>query len=61
MFTSPPWADELCLPRIVIGGMGTGKTKGYGANFTAEAVRNGLSAVTIDVAKDVGGLCRDWM
>lgn len=43
--------DELCLPRIVIGSMGSGKTKGYGANFMVEAVNNGFGAVSIDPAK----------
>lgn len=43
--------DELCLPHIVIGGMGTGKTKGFGANLAVEAVRNGMGAVIIDPAK----------
>lgn len=44
--------DELCLPRIAIGAMGTGKTRGFGANLAVEAVRNGFTAITIDVAKD---------
>jgi hypothetical protein len=44
--------DELCLPRVVIGGMGTGKTKGFGGNFGAQALRRGWSVVTIDAAKD---------
>lgn len=43
--------DELCLPRIVIGGMGQGKTKGYGSNFLVQAVQNGFGAVAIDPAK----------
>lgn len=43
--------DELCLPRVVIGGMGSGKTKGYGANLMVEAVRNGFGAIAIDPAK----------
>lgn len=43
--------DELCLPHVVIGGMGTGKTKGFGANLAVEAVRNGFEAVIIDPAK----------
>jgi len=43
--------DELCLPRVVIGGMGSGKTKGYGANLAVEAVRNGYGALVIDPAK----------
>ncbi|MCX7570426.1 hypothetical protein OS242_10670 [Tumebacillus sp. DT12] len=44
--------DELCLPRAVIGGMGTGKTKGFGGNFGAHALANGFSVISIDVAKD---------
>jgi hypothetical protein len=43
--------DVLCLPRVVIGGMGTGKTKGYGANWVVQAVRNGFGAIAIDPAK----------
>jgi hypothetical protein len=43
--------DELCLPRIVIGGMGSGKTKGYGANLMYQAVLNGFGALCIDPAK----------
>ncbi|GIM44533.1 hypothetical protein DNHGIG_00820 [Collibacillus ludicampi] len=44
--------DELCLPRIVIGGMGTGKTRGFGGNFGAQAIAHGFSVISIDVAKD---------
>lgn len=43
--------DELCLPHVVIGGMGTGKTMGFGANLAVEAVRNNMGAVVIDPAK----------
>lgn len=43
--------DELCLPRVVIGGMGSGKTRGYGANLVVEAVREGFGALVIDPAK----------
>ncbi|MEH7254352.1 ATP-binding protein [Neobacillus niacini] len=43
--------DILCLPRVVIGGMGSGKTRGYAANFMVEAVRNGFGALAIDPAK----------
>lgn len=43
--------DELCLPRVVIGGMGSGKTRGYGANLMVEAVTNGFGALSIDPAK----------
>lgn len=43
--------DILCLPRVVVGGMGSGKTRGFAANFAVEAVRNGFGAVAIDPAK----------
>jgi hypothetical protein len=43
--------DILCLPRVVIGGMGSGKTKGYASNFMVECVRNGFGALAIDPAK----------
>jgi hypothetical protein len=43
--------DVLCLPRVVIGGMGSGKTKGYAANFMVESVRNGYGCLAIDPAK----------
>jgi len=43
--------DELCLPRIVIGGMGCGKTRGFGGNLIVEAVRHGFTAIAIDPAK----------
>lgn len=43
--------DELCLPRVVIGGMGSGKTRGFGANWMVEAVRNGFGALAVDPAK----------
>jgi hypothetical protein len=43
--------DILCLPRVVIGGMGSGKTRGYAANFMVEAVNNGFGALAIDPAK----------
>lgn len=43
--------DELCLPYSVIGGMGQGKTAGYGANRIVEAIKNGFGALFIDPAK----------
>lgn len=43
--------DELCLPHVVIGGMGSGKTRGFAANLAAEAVTAGFGAVVIDPAK----------
>ncbi|MUK89172.1 ATP-binding protein [Ornithinibacillus sp. L9] len=43
--------DELCLPRAVIGGMGSGKTKGFGANWIVESINNGFGALAIDPAK----------
>jgi hypothetical protein len=48
--------DELCLPRVVIGGMGSGKTKGYGANWMYQAVLNGYGALCLDPAKGEIGL-----
>lgn len=55
--------DELCLPHIVIGMMGCGKTQGYGANFAVECIKQGFTCFTIDVAKDemseqIGGWCK---
>lgn len=44
--------DELCLPRVIIGRMGTGKTTGFGGNWGAYALANGFSVFTIDAAKD---------
>lgn len=43
--------DELCLPHIVIGAMGSGKTKGFGANWMVQSVLNGYGALAIDPAK----------
>lgn len=43
--------DELCLPRVVIGGMGSGKTKGFGSNWIVSAVNQGFGALAIDPAK----------
>lgn len=43
--------DILCLPRVYIGGMGSGKTRGAAANLVVEAVRNGFGALAIDPAK----------
>ncbi|MRG87024.1 type IV secretory system conjugative DNA transfer family protein [Salinibacillus xinjiangensis] len=43
--------DELCLPRIVIGGMGSGKTRGFGANWIVQSVQKGYGALAIDPAK----------
>jgi hypothetical protein len=40
--------DELCLPRIVIGQMGQGKTAGFGANLLIQAVKNGFGGLAID-------------
>lgn len=42
--------DETCLPRVIIGPMGCGKTRGYGANLAVEAVLAGYYAVIIDPA-----------
>lgn len=46
--------DELCLPHIVIGGMGTGKTS-FGANLAIQAIRNNMGAIIIDPAKGEAG------
>jgi len=43
--------DEFCLPSIIIGGMGCGKTQGQGANLAVEAALAGMGCVTIDPAK----------
>jgi hypothetical protein len=43
--------DELCLPLVAVGGMGSGKTTGLGANTVTEFVRNGFGALAIDPAK----------
>lgn len=44
--------DELCLPRVVIGQMGSGKTRGFGGNFGVGALAEGFTVFTIDAAKD---------
>jgi hypothetical protein len=41
--------DELCLTRVVIGGMGTGKTM-FGAGFATDALRAGYSIFAIEAA-----------
>lgn len=43
--------DQLCLPRIFIGGMGSGKTKGALSNILVEAALNNFGAIAIDPAK----------
>lgn len=40
----------LCLPHVGLGGMGTGKTNGLGANMALGFLRAGFSAVCIDVS-----------
>lgn len=48
--------DELCLPHVCIGGMGSGKTT-LAANFAIEAVKNGFGALAIDPAKgEIGNM-----
>lgn len=42
--------DILCLPRVIIGGMGAGKSSMV-ANLAVEAVLNGFGAIVIDPAK----------
>lgn len=43
--------DELCLARTVIGGQGTGKTRGFAANLAARVVEKGFVSISIDAAK----------
>lgn len=43
--------DQLCLPSCIIGGMGSGKTKGFACTRAYEFVRHGYSAIMIDPAK----------
>jgi hypothetical protein len=43
--------DQLCLPTTVIGGMGSGKTKGYGCNRAIGFVKDGFSSLMVDPAK----------
>lgn len=52
MPTSEKYWNDLCLGRGVIGGMGTGKTKGFGGNWGAQCLEQGFSVISIDVAKD---------
>ncbi|MBU9711032.1 hypothetical protein [Evansella tamaricis] len=40
--------DELCLPHVVIGSMGSGKTEGFGATHMVEMVNAGYGALGID-------------
>lgn len=40
--------DELCLPHVAVGGMGSGKTEGFGAGHMVEMVKKGFGAVGID-------------
>lgn len=42
--------NVLCLPHIVPGAMGVGKTNGQGANTALGFLQNGFSAVAVDVA-----------
>lgn len=43
--------DQLCLPTCVIGGMGSGKTKGFGCQRAIGYVQCGYNAVIFDPAK----------
>jgi hypothetical protein len=43
--------DQLCLPTTVIGGMGSGKTKGFACNRAIEFVQHGFSSLIVDPAK----------
>ncbi|WP_242317089.1 ATP-binding protein [Bacillus cereus group sp. BfR-BA-01489] len=54
--------DELCLPRVVIGGMGSGKTKGFAANWICQTVEKGFGAVAIDPAKgEIGDEVQNYL
>ena len=54
--------DELCLPRAVVGGMGSGKSLGFGAGFATDAIRKGFSAFVIDVSDgDMSNSIRDTL
>lgn len=46
--------DELCLPRLVVGGMGSGKST-FGTNFAVQAAKNGFGSVFVDPAKGIVG------
>jgi len=50
VFISTTDHNILCLPHVGLGGMGTGKTNGLGANMALGFLRSGFSAVCIDVA-----------
>lgn len=51
--------DELCLPRVVLGGMGTGKTV-FAAGFGTDALRAGYSIFAIEAADgDFPNMIRD--
>lgn len=43
--------DQLCLPSVVIGGMGSGKTKGFASNRAVDFVKSGYSSVIFDPKK----------
>lgn len=52
--------DELCLPRVVVGGMGTGKSIGFGSGFATDAIRKGFSTFALDVSDgDMANTIRD--
>ena len=54
--------DELCLPRVVIGGVGTGKSLGFGAGFAVDAIRAGHSVFAVDVTDgDMADMVRDTL
>jgi len=40
--------DEICLPQVVVGAMGSGKTAGFGGNLLVESVRNQFGGLAID-------------
>jgi hypothetical protein len=52
--------DELCLPHVVVGGMGTGKSLGFGAGFAVDCYREGFGTFVIDVSDgDMSNEIRD--
>lgn len=52
--------DELCLPRVVVGAMGSGKSLGFGAGFASDAIRQGYSSFVLDVSDgDMADTVRD--
>ncbi|MBC9783574.1 hypothetical protein H1S01_03480 [Heliobacterium chlorum] len=52
--------DALCKPRLVLGEQGCGKSKGFGAGFCADSLRQGFSVFVAETADgEFGDMCRD--